>query len=214
MRFIIFVMIRNQKIPNFDLNNVKFLGKSLILNLCISFITKILTPSLTSLVLISSWSLSGNRYLSEIVHLNQNLPSKKGISQTIYTTPILGYLFMYNFIDESLITSYILIHVGIIIGLHFGFLDALPLFRDFDITPSKMKLWKWPQWTLFYSIILLLSSLISYILPFISKNLAIKYFSVIAIITIITYLLYPKYEIHLHHFFIASFFYTDYNIEK
>ena len=74
--------------------------------------------------------------------------------------------------------------------LHFGFLDALPLFRDFDITPSKMKLWKWPQWTLFYSIILLLSSLISYILPFISKNLAIKYFSEIAIITIITYQLY------------------------
>ena len=53
---------------------------------------------------------------------------------------------------------------------------------------------------------MLLSSLISYILPFISKNLAIKYFCVIVIIVIITYLLYPKYEIHLHHFFIASFF--------
>ena len=191
---------------HFGKDNVDYLTKEVLCTIVSTMIIHYIGSEITLPFLILIWMLAGNNYISTIVH-NRKFPPKNHLNQLLYSWVFMSaYIGFFTDMGEIMIWSIPLWIVGNVVGLHFGFLDNLPVFRNFDITPSEMKKWKWPQWTIFYSIIALFSCVGMYSVPFFNRTLLIGYIIVISIIVLISWIIYPKYVFHIHHFFVALFF--------
>ena len=191
--------------PQFTIKNVDFLERFIVFVFVAAFISSFFYTSWKGIIITTVSLIGGARYISSVVWENSIL-FPKNVKQLIFSIPIIGTFGLF-YASENITTTIAPLWVmGLVTGLHFGFLDSLPLFRNFDITPSKMKLWKWPQWTLFYSIIAVLFSIVFYAIPKVPILVAMVYAIIPFIIAAITWFVYPLYVFHFHHYFIAAYF--------
>ena len=157
-------------------------------------------------VLFSSSLATGCYYLSFIVW---NGKFKKNRLELLFSIPVIGILGPAYCLKNASMTTTPFWTLGLVVGLHFGFLGLLPIFKNFDITPSEMKLWKWQQWTLFYTILYILAIVGVYVLSSVPYTVLVPILTLYATMTFciaaITWFIYPVYVFHFHHYFIAAY---------
>jgi di/tricarboxylate transporter len=93
------------------------------------------------------------------------------------------------------------------VGRQLCFVENVGPFKDFVITPSKMKKWGWSQWFILYmfGMLVLVWTYSQYIEQVnVTKLQWYGLALLITVVTIITYAIRDKYELHLHHFFIFA----------
>ena len=191
--------------PQFNYSNVIFLRNLGAVILSLTMLFNLFCPSSIwkGVVLLFTSFVGGCYYLSQIVWKGKY---ENHVPQLFLTFPIVGILGLLSFLKILNTTAIIFWIFGLATGVHFGYLDSLPLFKNFDITPAEMKLWKWPQWTLFYGLISFFITIVLYVLPFISFGVMATYAIFSLGIVAISWFIYPVYVFHFHHYFIAAYF--------
>ena len=128
---------------HFGKDNVDYLSKEVLLTIVttstVHWIGQSMGITLPFLLLV--WMMIGNSYISNIVQ-GGRIPKQNHRNQLVYSwIAMSAYIGFFSSGGGMVLWSIPLWIVGSVVGLHFGFLDDLAVFKNFDITPSEMKKW-------------------------------------------------------------------------